>query len=238
MRKRILSLPPSQVKRAHRAGGPKAEGLTFCVRLLCAPVLLAGPFEHVRAIGERWKGKWSSPTCPWAQGRFLNFWVGQYTAGAWFGAIFLLPQSLGRQNDNSSRRAEDEEIEGCQLRAAGAQSFLPATCALQILCSIWKYLHRGPSRKLAQGHNTSGQDHSSTGQDALPAPTSLEAWIVGCIFSPSKWLSKSDSSELHTHFCVLSSTMAGDIVCSTSIQITAGKSFAWRARTGVKSLTE
>lgn len=176
-------------------------------------------------------GEVEQPYLPLSIGKVLEFLGGQlYNRSLIQSHLSVTP--ITREADKSSRG-------GWRWRNGGVSHEVPWSTKLPAkeLCP-WKHLHRGPSRKLAQGHNTSGQDHSSASYDALPALISLEVWNLGYILSHSKLLSKSDSSELHTHFYVLSIAVAGDVVCSTSIQITAGKSFAWRDRTGVKSLTE
>lgn len=68
------TLPSSQPsEKGWQDWSPEDRGTHALCRTLCALVLLAGPFEQVPAIGERWEGKRSSHTSTWTQGRFWSF---------------------------------------------------------------------------------------------------------------------------------------------------------------------
>lgn len=64
--KKTIFLSPSPVRRAHKTGHLKKEGLALWAALLCALDLLTGPLEQVGAVGERWE----------RSGAAQLFWVG------------------------------------------------------------------------------------------------------------------------------------------------------------------
>lgn len=132
----------------------KTEVLPPCAGLLCALVLLTGPFEQVRVIGERWKAEWSSPTSTLGTGNVLEFLCGPVHNGSPIRSQLSVTQSLGRWRGNRRRRlwltpwaAERAEMEGCLMRSPWSRELLPT----RGLCP-WKHLHRCPFRKSALGH--------------------------------------------------------------------------------------